>query len=175
MPVNVIENRDGWTKTFREGWLQHYETTGETDWDRYNRPNHKTLPIGDGIDPTTARLMLVTSAGSYLKDDQAPFDDETVIGDYSTRRYPANTPFDALGYAHGHYDQSAVRTDPQVLVPLKHLADMVAEGLIDELAPEVISFNGYQPDMTRVEDETLPDIIRAAKEMQVTAVLLVPS
>ena len=41
-----------------------------------------------------------------------------------------------------------------MLLPLRHLADMVDEGVIGELTSSVISFMGYQPDITRVIDET---------------------
>lgn len=175
MPVEIIENREEWHKAFSEGWMKHYNETGEVNWDLYNKPVNKTLPTGKAVDLSQSRLVLITSAGSYLRDTQTPYEDEDDTGDYSTRRYPVDTPFEAIAYAHTHYDHTAVDTDPQVLVPLKHLADMANEGTIGELAPDVISFHGYQPDCTRVEDQTVTEIISACKEMQVDAALLVPS
>lgn len=175
MTVEIIENRDQWYREYQDGWLAHYRATGETKWDIYNKPVNKTPPTGKGIDLSQSRLVLVSSAGSYLKASQQPYDDADDLGDYTTRRYPTTTPFDAIAYAHSHYDHAAVNADPQVLLPLKHLADVVEEGGIGELAPDVISFHGYQPDVTRVADETIPAIVAAAKEMNAQAALLVPS
>ncbi|MEO1668755.1 MAG: glycine/sarcosine/betaine reductase selenoprotein B family protein [Chloroflexota bacterium] len=175
MPVDIIENREAWEAAYNNEWLKHFNETGETKWDIYKLPDNKTQPTGTGIDPATAKLLLVTSAGSYLKDSQEPFDAANKLGDYTIRRYPVETPFEALAYAHDHYNHTAVDEDPQVLVPLQHLKDMVDEGIIGELAPEVVSFMGYQPAAARVIDETIPDIVAVAKELQVTAVLLVPS
>lgn len=175
MTVDILENRDEWHVAFQAGWLAHYEATGEVEWDLYNKPVNETPPTGTGVDLSQSRLVLISSAGSYLKGTQQPYDDADDLGDYATRRYPVTTPFDALAYAHTHYDHTAVEADPQVLLPLKHLANMVDEGVIGELAPDVISFHGYQPDATRVVNETIPAIVTAAQEMNAHAALLVPS
>jgi hypothetical protein len=39
----------------------------------------------------------------------------------------------------------------------------------------VISFMGYQPDVSRVLDETIPAILQVAKQEQAAMALLVPS
>jgi D-proline reductase (dithiol) PrdB len=173
--VEILENREEWIATFREGWLAHYERTGGIDWEQYPLPDNRTPPAGPGIDPSTARLMFISTAGGYLPGEQEPFDAPNPLGDYSVRLVPSSTPFERLDYAHDHYDQAAVRQDPQVLVPLRHLEDLVAEGVIGELAPSMAFFMGYQPDMTRVIDETLPPILSAAQTEGVTAALLVPA
>ncbi len=173
--MEILENREQWIATFREGWLGHYQQTGEQNWKIYNRPKNSAAPAGPGINLRTSRLLLISSAGAYLRDNQAPFDAPNQLGDYSIRRFPSATPFAALAYAHEHYDHTAVDADPQVLLPLKHLADMVAEGLIGALAPDVISFSGYQPDVARVLDETILLILQAATEVRADAALLVPA
>ena len=55
------------------------------------------------------------------------------------------------------------------------VAELVVEEVIGELAPTVISFSGYQPDVIRVLDETIPAIVAAAKVERADAALLVPS
>ena len=159
---------------FRDGWLGHYQQTGEIDWDRYPRLRNKSAPAGQGIDLAANRLMLISSAGSYLPPGQ-PFDAKDPLGDYTVRLFPTATPPEQLALSHTHYDHTAVQADPQVLLPLRHLAELVAEGVIGELAPSVISFMGYQPDVTRVIDETIPAVVRAAKAEHVRAALLVPA
>ena len=148
--MEILENRDA--------WLAELEQTGDVDFSIYNRPRNQSVPPGEGIDLSKSRLMLISSAGSYLRQSQAPFDAANDLGDYTVRTFPAQTPFEALDYAHDHYDQTAVRSDPQVLLPLRHLADMVERGIIGELAP-VTSFMGYQPDATHVVDELIPAIV----------------
>ena len=173
--MEILEDRAQWLATFRAGWLAHYQQTGEQNWKIYNRPKNSAAPAGKAITLSNSRLVLISSAGGYLRDSQAPFDAPNLFGDYTLRLFPINTPFDALAYAHEHYDHAAVNADPQVLVPLGHLADLVAEGAIGELAPSVISFSGYQPVVTQVLDQTIPSIIQAVQADRADAALLVPA
>jgi len=179
--MEILENRDQWLADFREGWLAHYQQTGEIDWKRYPRPKNSVAPAGPGIDLRTSRLMLISSAGVYLRakprlaQHQQPFDAANPLGDYSVRLLPSSTPLDALAIAHDHYDHAAVNQDPQVLIPLRHLEDLVAEGVIGELATSMVSFMGYQPDVTQVIDETIAATLQAAQAEGVRAALLVPA
>jgi D-proline reductase (dithiol) PrdB len=171
----VIENREQWLENYRQGWLKHFQDTGQFDWKIYQRPKNITPVSGAAIDLSQSRLALISTSGAYLKEEQAPFDAPHPLGDYTIRTFPSSTPFDKLDYAHTHYDQTAVRSDAQVLLPLRHLENMVAEGYIGELAPSVISYMGYQPDATRTVDETLPAILAVMKQEKVQAALLVPA
>jgi D-proline reductase (dithiol) PrdB len=173
--TEILENRDEWLETYRANWLKHYEETGETLWKIYKPPKNETPVSGKGVDLSKSRLMLVTSAGGYLAGKQAPYDAENQLGDYTIRLFPISTPLDALAYAHDHYDHAAVEDDPQVIIPLNHLHQMVKEGVIGELAPMVVSYMGYQPDAIRTVDETIPAILEIAKLEAIDAALLVPS
>jgi Glycine/sarcosine/betaine reductase selenoprotein B (GRDB) len=173
--MQILDNREQWLDSFRTGWLAHYQQTGQLDWKLYNRPKNSTAVAGPGVDLRERRLILISSAGGYLRDRQTPFDAPNPLGDYTVRLFSSATPFSALAYAHEHYDHAAVDADPQVLVPLGHLADLVVEGVIGELAPTVISFSGYQPYVTRVLDETIPLIVQAAQADRADAALLVPA
>lgn len=171
----VLENREQWFETFNTRWLAYYHATGTIDWSLYNPPRNHESPTGKGIELATSRLVLISSAGAYLKTQQTPFDAPNDLGDYSIRLFPADMAFDQIAFAHDHYDHTAVNQDPQVLLPLRHLDDFVREGWIGELAPQVISFMGYQPVVTRVVDETIPAIIAAAQAQQAQGALLVPA
>jgi len=173
--MEIVENLREWEATFRSGWLAHYEQTGQIDWSLYNRPHNKIAPAGPGIDLSKSRLALISTAGAYLRASQAPFDAPDPLGDYTIRLFPSSTPFSEIAYAHEHYDHTAVNADPQVLLPLRHLENMVAEGLIGALAPSLISFSGYQPDLRRVVDELIPAILDVAKAEEIDAALLVPA
>jgi hypothetical protein len=173
--VEVLEDRAGWEATFRAAWLAHYQQTGELDFKQYNRPKNSIAPAGSAINLRQSRLVLISSAGGYVAASQEPFDAANDLGDYSVRLFSAATPFAQIAYAHDHYDHTAVNADPQVLLPLHHLAGMVTEGQIGSLAANVVSFMGYQPDVGRVLDELIPAIIAAVKAEQAQAALLVPS
>ncbi len=173
--MEILENRDQWLATFQAGWLKHYQTTGQFDWKIYNRPTNSAAPPGKGVDLSKSRLALITTAGGYLRASQQPYDAPNPLGDYTIRLFPISTPLSALAFAHDHYDHTAVNQDPQVLVPLRHLEDMAAEGKIGELAPTVISYSGYQPVATRIVDELIPAVLDAIMALQPHAALLVPS
>lgn len=173
--MEILEDREAWVAEFEENWLAHYQATGETNWKIYNRPKNEVAPSGKGIDLASSRLVLISSAGGYLKASQKAYDAENVLGDYTTRIFPTNTPFEALAYAHTHYNHTVVDADPQVLLPLRHLEAMLEEGKIGELAENVISFSGYQPIVTQVLDELIPTIVRAVQQEEVDAALLVPA
>jgi len=175
--MEILEDLKQWQAEYERGWLAHYRETGEMDWKNlYNRPKNKTAPSGSGVDLSQSRLMFISTAGGYLREDQEPFSTNRAdLGDYSIRRFPSSTPLEALAFAHVAYDHTAVEEDPQVLIPLRHLEDMVSEGVIGEVAPSAISFCGWQPDVVRTINETIPAIVEAAKAEEVDAALLVPA
>jgi hypothetical protein len=173
--LDIVENFEQWQVDYFEEWLPHYEKTGELVWLNYPRAHNRTAPSGPGIDLAQSRLLLISSAGGYLRDEQEPFDATNELGDYSIRTFPADTPLEKIAFAHDHYDHTAVNTDPQVLLPLQHLQDMVAEGKIGALTPSVISYSGYQPDISRTLSQTIPAILQAAQDQQAEGALLVPA
>lgn len=173
--MEILEDRAAWEAAFRAGWLAHYERTGTTDFKQYNRPRNSAAPAGAGVELSRSRLVLISSAGGYLPPTQPPFDAANLLGDYTVRLFPSAAPLADIAYAHEHYDHSAVNADPQVLVPLGHLAELVGEGRIGGLTPNVISFMGYQPDVGRVLDELIPAICSAVQAEGADAALLVPS
>ncbi|MEJ2750386.1 MAG: glycine/sarcosine/betaine reductase selenoprotein B family protein [Anaerolineae bacterium] len=173
--MDIVENFEQWQVDYFEEWLPHYEKTGELVWLNYPRAHNRTAPSGPGIDLAQSRLLLISSAGGYLRDEQEPFDAANELGDYSIRTFSADTPLDKIAFAHDHYDHTAVNTDPQVLLPLQHLQDMVAEGKIGALTRSVISYSGYQPDISRTLSQTIPAILQAAQDQQAEGALLVPA
>lgn len=173
--TDIAENLNEWEATYRSGWLAHFEETGETNFRIYRRVRNETAPAGTAVDLASSRLLLISSAGAYLPATQRPFAAADPLGDYTMRTFASDTPFAELAFAHEHYDQTAVQQDPQVLLPLRHLAEMVAAGEIGELAPNVVSFMGYQPDATRIVQELVPAILGNARDQQANAALLVPA
>jgi hypothetical protein len=174
--MKILEDLEQWKAEYERGWLAHYQETGEFNWKIYNRPKNSTAPSGPRVDLSQSRLMFISSAGAYLPGSQAPFNTEFAgLGDYSTKLIPPSTPFEDLAFAHGFYDHTAVNEDPQVLLPLRHLEDLVTDGVIGELAPSVVSFCGWQPNVELTLNELIPAIVETAKAEDVKAALLVPA
>jgi hypothetical protein len=44
------------------------------------RPKTSAAPAGPGVDLRTSRLMLIASAGGYLRDKQEPFGAANLLG-----------------------------------------------------------------------------------------------
>ena len=171
----VIDNREQWLSDFRAGWLKTYTETGELDWPGYNLPRNSSEVAGPAIELSKARLAVISSGGFYIEGDQEPFDEPDLHGRYDIRSLPSDMPAESFAISHTHYDHSAANQDRQVLLPMAHLNEMVAASEIGELAPEIISFMGYQPDVTRVVDETIPAVLAAARAMGADAALLIPA
>jgi hypothetical protein len=172
--MEILENKAQWSADFRNGWLKLLRQKGEVNWKIYRHPKNDETPGMPGVRLNQSRLMLISSAGAYLLEGQDPFDEADKLGDYSLRTFPSSTAFEALAYAHGHYDHQMVERDAQVALPLRLLEELEATGEIGELAPTVISFMGYQPDSARVVDEVVPQVLAIAKSEQVEAALLAP-
>lgn len=172
--MNILDDHDSWNENFQKGWLARFRETGQFYWDAYVRPKNKTTITGPAIELKSTRLMLVSSAGGYLWDEQEPFDAANPLGDYSLRVFAADTPFAHIAYAHEHYDHAAVDSDPQVLLPLGHLRQMAAQGELGGLTA-VASFMGYQPDVSRLLNETVPAILELARAEKAQGALLVPA
>jgi D-proline reductase (dithiol) PrdB len=171
--MEILENREDIAAAYQK-FADSYQD-GRFDWRYYQYVKNKTNIPGDRIDLSQSRLAVISTAGGYLPESQESFDAESPYGDYSIRTFPITTPLDTIAYAHEHYDHAAVNDDPQVLLPFQHLETLVAEGAIGELAPSVINFMGYQPNIIRIVDELFPEILAILKEEQVQAALLVPA
>lgn len=173
--IAMVEDLERWAEGFEAGWLKHLKETGEADWDLWHGPRNRIQPGGRGVDLSNSRLLLVTSSGAYLRGVQEPFDAPNLYGDPSLRLFPTSTPLETIAFAHTHYNHKHVDADPQVLVPLRHLEAMVAEGRIGEVAPAVVSFSGYLPDARMAVDTVAPAILEVAKAEKAHAALLVPA
>jgi D-proline reductase (dithiol) PrdB len=171
----IVEEFEKWTSDFQQGWMKWIKQSKLANWKLYRYVKNEVSPPSKGLDLSKAKLLLISSAGAYLPAKDKPFDASNILGDYSIRTFPMTTPFSELEYAHEHYDQSAVREDAQVLLPLKHLQFLVEEKAVGSLSDVVISFMGYQPRVNKVVKKMIPEIVALVKREQIDAVLLVPS
>ncbi|MEK6222555.1 MAG: hypothetical protein N2D54_09950, partial [Chloroflexota bacterium] len=122
--LEILENPMAWVQDFQNGWLNHLENTGLYDWGKYTTPRNTLTPSGDKISLSDSRILLISSAGAYLKTSQVGFDTEHPTGDYSIREIPQNTINKNLSFTHKYIDHQYLEADPQVLFPQSHLIDL---------------------------------------------------
>lgn len=120
-----------------------------------------------------ARVALVSSAGVHL-DDQPPFHVETVAGDPSYRLIPDDVDTGRLRFTHTHYDTSPAEQDPNVVFPLDRLHEAVEEGRIGSSSPIHVGMMGFNPDPTRIAEETAPAVAGVLGEAEVDVAVMVP-
>lgn len=173
--MEILEHEKEWAQHYQQSVLEPYQQTGQFSFKNYQYARNQLAPTGPGVDLSSARLLFISSSGAFLPEGQAPFDAENPLGDYAIRQMPVETPLAELDFAHAHYDQSAVREDPQTLLPHAFLQAKVAKGEIGALAPNWVSFMGYQPDLARVVHETIPAILSIAAAEKAHAAVLVPA
>lgn len=127
-----------------------------------------------------ARVALLTSAGLYLTDGQAPFDADGERanpgwGDPSWRPIPRAAAQGDLGMMHLHVNNANVLEDHEVALPLRALDRLVASGMVGESAPTHLSVMGYQEDgLAEWSGRTAPEMIELLRDERVHGVVLAP-
>lgn len=123
-------------------------------------------------------VALVTTAGVARLDD-VPFDQERERrnpwwGDPSWRFVPQGTTEAEVGLYHMHIDTRFGREDLDVVLPMRRLAELAAEGVVGRPADVHYSTMGYQLRPEVLEGQTAPAIAREMKARGVDAAILVP-
>jgi len=123
-------------------------------------------------------VALVSTAGIARIDDR-PFDQEGERrdpwwGDPSFRRIPLGTTENDIRVYHLHIDPRFGEADLDVLLPMRRLSELAAEGVVGRPAPTHYSFMGYLLDTTELEAKTAPAIAESMRDEGVDAVVLVP-
>lgn len=117
-------------------------------------------------------LAIVTSAGIHCRGDE-PFGRE----DPSFRVIPSGVAAGDLLQSHSSlaFDKTAFIRDVNVVFPIDRVRELVAEGRIGRLGPYHYSVMGALPDVTRVRDETAPELAARLVDDGVDVVLLTPT
>jgi D-proline reductase (dithiol) PrdB len=124
-------------------------------------------------------VALVTTAGVALRGDR-PFDEageerNPWWGDPSWRTIPQGATEADVDLHHLHIDRRFGREDLDVVLPMRRLAELAAEGVVGRAADTHYSIMGYQLRTEVLEQETAPAIARQLKERGADAVALVPA
>jgi len=153
-----------------QAWLERVSTT-------HHGRNHRVNPIATltplPLPLAEATVALVTTAGAHLA-SQEPFDVTTIAGDAGYRLIPADVDMASLRFSHTHYDTASAEADPNVVLPIDRLHELVASGRIGAVSPIHVGMMGFNPDPTEIAEVTAPTVAGALTEAGVHAAVLAP-
>lgn len=172
--VAIVEQLEAWIAHYKANFEAQVHETGNTNFKIYEYVRNQEDVSGPALDISDKKLLFVTSSGAYIPGEHDPFDAPNPLGDYRVLRFPLSTPFAKIAFAHDHYNHKYVDVDPGVVLPLRLLEQLAAEGVVGAFAPQIVSFSGYMPDVERVVNDVIPEVLRIAREQAVDAALLVP-
>lgn len=123
-------------------------------------------------------VALLTTAAVARNDDR-PFDQEGERrnpwwGDPSFRTIPLGTTEKDIRIYHLHIDPRFGEADLDVVLPLRRLAELAAEGVVGRPASTHYSMMGYILDPTELVTQTAPAIAERMRAEGVDAAALVP-
>lgn len=139
----------------------HYQWVSHSDqppWQTLNKPLSE------------CKLGVIASGGIYRR-GQVAFHYKD---DISYRRIALDTPRDELRVTHFAYDLTAARRDPNAVLPLRALNELVDSGRIGALAPNALTFMGGIYSSRKVRDTLAPAMVAELKKDEVDLALLIP-
>jgi hypothetical protein len=78
--------------------------------------------------------------------------------------------------AHLHINDEDLLADPEIALPAKALAQLVADGVVGSATPEHISVMGYQErSLEGWRQETLPEVIVRLRDQNADGLILAPA
>jgi D-proline reductase (dithiol) PrdB len=128
-----------------------------------------------------SRIVLLTSAGLYLKQTQPPFDVERERanpewGDPTWRSIPSGAEPEDLAVAHLHINDEDLLADPEIALPSHLLQQLAAERVIGSATPEHLSVMGYQErSLAGWRDKTAQELVARLREQAADGLILAPA
>ena len=130
---------------------------------------------------TDAKIALLTSAGVFMRTSQPPFDVEAEQahpewGDPSWRPIPAGAEPSDIGVTHLHINTADIRSDPEIALPARLLAQLAEEKVIGAAAETHFAVMGYQDRrLTDWHEKTAPEIAAALRHERADGLVLAPA
>lgn len=173
--MEIIENIEEWRKRYAD-WQKESGPVSLNDVpDSYPFVKNKRAPFSPARRALPMlNLALISSAGAYI-DGTAPFDTSAPRGDLSFREIPSQIEPQDLRFAARGYDQAAVESDCNSLLPLGRLFEFESNGIIGQLNPVFWSLCGFIPDAAGLVEEMVPRLVERVKRYEVQAALLIPA
>lgn len=117
-----------------------------------------------------ARLALVTTAALHRRDDR-PF----MPAEQEFRAFSSSSPWSDMVLSHTSisFDRAGYLRDPNVVLPLDRVRELVQQGELGSVGPTVYTFLGAQrPPYTTLQQTSGPEVARRLRDEGVDAVLL---
>jgi len=148
---------------------QTYSSLGYPEYRWAHNPGAPPwTPVTKALRDST--VALIASGGIYAH-GQVAF---THKDDTSHREIPTDIDLAALRVTHFAYDQANARRDPNVVLPLRPLRSLVADGTIAGLTSHALTFMGGIYSQRRLREELIPVLVERVARMEADLVLLVP-
>lgn len=120
-------------------------------------------------------LMIVSTAGVHLK-NQEPFNTDPAEGDATYRVIPGDANTADLTVTHAapkeHYNTDEPKKDINCVFPLDRLREMVDDGDLGGLAEKHMTMMGYSMRLNKINNETIPALVKEVVRSKADAVLL---
>jgi D-proline reductase (dithiol) PrdB len=122
------------------------------------------------------RISLVTTGGLHTKTQQ-PFDMADKKGDPSYREIPADITPDQLTVTHDYYNHADALADPNLVLPIEPLRQLLKQGTIGSIGPRFFSFMGHimGDRLKKLTQERVPEVAAALIGDGVEAAFLTPT
>ena len=123
-----------------------------------------------------SRLVLVTTGGIHAK-DQKPFDMSDKKGDPSYRELRSDIGVEQLTITHDYYNNADALADPNLVLPIEPLRQLLHQGMIGSIGPRFFSFMGHVTGehLKTLTDTTAPEVAAALIADEVDAAFLTPT
>lgn len=122
-----------------------------------------------------SRVAIVTTAGVHLL-KQTPFDMKDPNGDPTFREIPSDASLDSYTITHDYYDHRDADKDLNIVFPVTRLDELVADGVVGEVAQRNFSFMGHidGPYVGVLMEATAKEVAVKLNEDNVDIALLTP-
>ena len=122
-------------------------------------------PLGE------SRVGVLCTAGTYVKGQVAYFYKD----DTSIRSISKNTPVSEIRFSHlTEQYLPAARKDPNCVFPIEPLAKLEAEGVVGEIADDLLSCMGAVYSQRRTREELVPSVVERFEAQGVDLAFLIP-
>lgn len=138
------------------------------------------IPFTPLVKPLNECTVALISTAGIARNDDRPFDQEGELrnpwwGDPSFRTIPLGTTETDVRLYHPHIDPRFGESDLDVVLPMRRLTELAAEGLVGPPAATHYSVMGFILDPTELVNRTAPALVERMRAERVDAAALVPA
>ncbi len=120
-------------------------------------------------------IGIVSTAGAHLK-DQEPFSEDPTTGDLTYRIIPGDVDSADFHVTHAapkeEYDTNEPMKDINTIFPIDRLRELAEEGYIGGLADQHYSMMGFAMKLKRLQEETIPEVVKKVVRSKADGVIL---